>query len=158
MWISQGGFRTSLRHCCRRERGRRRKELWDIKLNRSSSGSWRGAMLHSGAVGRIITQSQRLLYFCIDFRRILMEIATLRHSLLVNGTKRYTVTVCNFKLQKSFKLSKLAYIVLMLKTSHWPLLLFMTHFSKYRCERRGKLHHEGHTDIFATKERHISKH
>lgn len=86
-----------------------------------------------------------------------MEIYYDIHYLLMepNGTLLQCIA-SNYK--KSFKSSKLAYIVLMLKTSHWPLLLFMTPFSKYRCERRGKLHHKGHTDIFATKEQHISKH
>lgn len=54
MWILQDGFHTSLRHGCSRERGRRRKELWDIKLSGTSSGSWRGDMLYSWAVGNFL--------------------------------------------------------------------------------------------------------
>lgn len=52
-WISKGEFHTSLRHCCSRERGRRRKELWDIKLNRTTSGSRRWAMMRSRTFRRI---------------------------------------------------------------------------------------------------------
>lgn len=67
MWILQGGFHTSLRHGCSRERGRRRKELWDIKLARTTSGSRRGDVLHSGAVG--ITDNVSVYSFCIVRRQ-----------------------------------------------------------------------------------------
>lgn len=87
--------------------------MWDIKLNRFSSGSCRGVMMYSGTVRRTTIRSQRITYaghentfiLCltlfldaINERRHIVIAIKARAGLSTHTSKHFVVFFCFFLL------------------------------------------------------------